>query len=87
MEKKIFKIEKNIPYKRKGRKGHAIFPFEKMEEGDSFFVSLDKGKNIASLRCQLHSNAKSYCLRNKLEWKFTTRIDIENNGVRIWRLK
>jgi hypothetical protein len=77
------KIEKGVSYPHKRRAGKRVFPFDKMDVGDSFFIPLGANQKIKSLQCQLSNNAKSYCLRNRLLLRFKTSI--EDGGVRIWR--
>lgn len=79
-----FNIEKNIPLPRKTKRGVISYPFDKMDVGDSFLVPY-KERLKSTLASQVHSNAKSYVLRSKLNWVFSTRQ--EEDGVRIWRVK
>jgi len=67
MEK--YKIEKDVPVPTRCRRG--IYPFAKMEIGDSFFT--EKGTS-----CATHFGKKY----NK---KFIVRK--EKDGFRIWRIK
>ena len=59
--------------------GSAMYPFTRMEVGDSFFVN---GKTSNTLL-----NASYYYSRNSGK-KFTTRTVTENGvkGARIWRI-
>jgi len=78
---KDIKIDSGVTLKRKG----AIYPFEKMKVGDSIYIELAKGKNIKSLQSQIHSNFKSFTLRNPKysKWKCTTNKD--SKGIRLFR--
>lgn len=81
-----FKIDKDVPKPLKRSKGKkANYPFDKMEVGDSFFVSIKEGDNISKVQALVASSAKYYVLRNRLDVKFSTRTMV--GGVRIWRIK
>ena len=79
----MIQIESNIPYKRKGAT-HQGYPFKDMNVGDSFLVPLG-GKKEYSVRPNLYTAAKMFCVNNNLKWKFKTAA--EQNGIRIWRVK
>lgn len=81
MDNTEYTIESNIPLPKRccpngGRK--LIYPFDKMNIGDSFFIS-DKSKMrvVAQSACSYQRRHKGY--------KFVTRA--ENNGLRIWRVE
>jgi len=80
------KIEKNIPAPHGYEtSGNYKYPFCDMEIGDSFFVESKNGR-IEGLRTALLMAGRSYKLRTNLsQVKYKTKV--ENNGVRIWRVK
>ncbi len=64
------KIDKNIPIPPHGS---TIYPLDKLEVGDSFYVAdASKRHSLATRACQLRPK------------KFTVRRDGE--GVRVWRI-
>ena len=69
-----YKIDKNVPMPGVGSLG--IYPWDKMEVGDSFLV---KGKNAASVRTVVWFAGKQHGR------KFSTRT--VDDGVRVWRIK
>jgi len=86
----MYEIQKGIELPDLGGKPR-MYPFEKMEVLDSFFVPLD-GHKCDTLPKLLMSMRG--CIRSAREgkrypegWKFALRTDKENNGVRCWRVK
>lgn len=67
-----------IPTVRLGRK--LIYPFDKMEVGDSFEVADFAERNTVA------SAARSWAKRNKKKMEFQTAAT-ENGKFRIWRTK
>lgn len=57
----------------------------KFEIGSSDWFEKPENRTLNSFQSQISCNANNYCQRNKLKWKWATRI--ENNGIRIWRIK
>lgn len=88
---KAIKIDKNIPipdpkFGPIGSRIGCMYPFKKMNVGDSFFVKtkgpLQSRKKLQSIK----SASKSWCKNNHVtNRKFTVRM--LKNGVRIWRTK
>ena len=70
----MYKIEKNVPVQGMGRP--RIYPFEKMEAGDSFFVKGDE-KKIHSVRQRMMIENRA-CQTHK--WISRT----VQGGIRIW---
>jgi len=73
-----FKIEKGIPIPdgRSARK----YPWREMGIGDSVFIQPAAGRTLEQTRMALSNS-----LRMARPFRFTTKVDKENNGVRIWR--
>jgi hypothetical protein len=72
----MYKIEKNIPI---GYANKPMYPFDKMEVGDSFFVKGDKKKaNSVGVA------VSGYKKRTPGVY-FTCRVS--NEGIRVWRIK
>lgn len=69
-------IDKNIPVppSRRGS-GKSVYPFDKMELGDSFFVPKKKQSIMA---------AYARVVGKRKGMKFITRV--EADGVRVWRV-
>jgi hypothetical protein len=81
----MYKIEKGIePVNPNGGKlgKPRIYPFDKMEIGDSFFV---ESNNVNQTRNSLGACCYNYVKRNDPEKKFMVR-KVEG-GVRVWRIK
>jgi len=81
-------IEKNIPLP--SRWGHGLageycgmYPFHKMEEGDSFLYECQSGNKRAQAR--LCGAANHYTKRWENDQKF--RVRTVNEGYRVWRVK
>lgn len=73
----MYKIQKNIPIPAKKPQGRKqVYPFARMEVGDSFVVPLSKSKSLAS---SINKYAKS------LGMKFTRRV--LGKEVRVWRIQ
>lgn len=76
------KIDKNIPLPKK--KNRRVYPIDKMEINDSFFVSVPNKNEIEKRRQNIYIAIWRFCKKNT-EKKFTT-ASVEG-GVRVWRLK
>jgi len=73
----MFEIEKDIPIPKNRRRK---YPFDKMKVGDSFYVKDERDpSNIVSSLCG--------CVRIKRYADKKFRTQIENGGVRIWRIE
>jgi len=70
----MYKIEKNIPLT-----GKATYPFDEMEPGDSFFISVFDEKKIVNIRAHLHK------IKQKTGKSISTRR--EESGLRVWLVK
>jgi len=68
----MFKIEKNIPLTAK-----TSYPFEQMENGDSFFIPNLDNQRVNYVRAHLHNMKK----KNK-GMIISTRK--EDGGLRVW---
>lgn len=74
-----YKIEKSVPVTpRKLPRNKCKYPFPLMEPGDSFFVAMDSGVNLNSMRSSAHQYG------HKHGWGIQTRV--VEGGVRIWRV-
>lgn len=77
-----FVIDKNVPIPKKVNR--RIYPFYKMEVGESFLVSIDDEKNKFTQKQRIYIAIWRFC-QVETEMKFTTSsID---GGVRVWRIK
>jgi len=73
----MYRIQKNIPIPAKKSAGRKqVYPFEKMEVGDSFAIPLSKAKSAAAIMVK-------YAKRTGM--KFTKRL--LDKEVRIWRIQ
>lgn len=80
----MFEIEKGIPLSPIVRRGRPrIYPFGDMQPGDSLFIPLGTHPTLISLGRMLYVAARRV---TDVNWTFKIRRDIENNGVRIWRI-
>lgn len=85
-----FVIEDNIPipktvYTRKPRP--LIYPLDKMEVGQSFFIPANGTTDDMKLYGRRITVRISQIKRRVgLEYKFKVVTDVENNGVRVWRV-
>ena len=72
------KIEKNVPLPAGGRRsGDSMYPFPKMEVGDSFKIDervIRRTRNAA------------YLFGSRRGWRFCCR-KLDDNSYRIWRIK
>ena len=59
------------------------YPYGEMKKGDSFFVECTAPEQ-KNRQCNLLTNAKAWCTRNKKKFKFVSRF--VEGGVRIWRI-
>lgn len=69
----MFEIEKGVAIPR-GRGRAGMYPFRKMEVGDSFFVPGATAKHLSSCACQFSA---------RHGWKFSVRT--VDGGARVWR--
>ena len=74
-----FKVERGIamPVISNGKKAAVVYPYDKMEVGDSFLVKTDK-KHMINTMC-----TKNKVWGEKLGMKYVAR-NVEG-GVRVWR--
>ena len=80
MEPEI-KIEKNIPIPPSGRGRCRIYPYHKMEIGDSFYIPEKK----RSAQQSISGSFALFIEKHKPDWKFTCRR--WKDGLRVWRVK
>ncbi len=80
-DSKPIKIEKNIPLPGKVSSKESKYPFSKMEINDSFAIPYSKG-GYASLYQAVRKFSKE-----NTAYQFTIRKNIEENWIRIWRIK
>lgn len=74
MKQTDYSIDKNVPIPNVGRKR---FPFDSMEVGDSFLVTVkDRSSCLAA--------GKFWVLKRNAKIKFTSRA--EEDMVRIWKI-
>jgi hypothetical protein len=80
----MYEIEKGIEMPRGGKGRKPIYPFRKMNVGESFFVQVasdNSYEKMAKMRSIMGS-----CRKTRLAPKeFTTKI--ETGGIRVWRVK
>jgi len=75
------RFEKNIPFQRKTNyNGKWKNVVQKMSKGDSFLIPLKYKKKLETTRMIIRQSAKA------LGYKIVSR-KLENNRVRIWRIK
>ena len=81
------KIDKKIAPPKGGTGRRRIYPFDKMNVGDSFHISIEnrKNNNLNYLRNSLLGSANSWANRHRKDYRFITKI--QEAGVRIWRIK
>lgn len=80
-----FKIEKGVSLPVRGKPPLPIkYPWKTMEMGDSFFIPLNGGK-LTSLRVGVSIDLKKFNYENAKKVSITTRV--ENDGIRVWRVK
>lgn len=89
-------IDKDVPIPERDLRAPrrpTIYPFDKMEVGQSFFVPLSEFPGItnAKLSRRLVSAVNSWRERRGVKWTFRYRLaaTVENGveGVRLWRLE
>lgn len=79
-----FKIEKNIPVARMLSGYKAVYPFPKMEVGDSFLFN--EGYNPRHAQGQTKVGQAAYRYAKRVGKKFTVR-KIESGVYRVWRVE
>lgn len=86
MKRETFKIEKGIPLQSlPPRPRKELYPFAKMEIGDSFFIPCNN---------RAQAIQKSYSIKSSLKQRqktFNSPIEVQTfydeTGVRCWRIK
>lgn len=83
-----FKIEKNIPLPET-RWHYTKFPFDKMEIGDSFFVTKEDLNCISKdqVKQKVYMAYKKYNIESENEIVLSIRLDRIKNGIRVYRTK
>lgn len=80
-----FRIEKGVSLPVRGKPPLPIkYPWKTMEMGDSFYIHLNGGK-LTSIRVGISIDLRKFNLENAKKFVITTRV--ENDGVRVWRMK
>ena len=84
---KKYKIDKNIPIPI--QVDYSVFPFEKMEIGDSFKVNLkDFSKTSCNqLRLFLYNRYKKFCFDTGSKKVFTFKEYRKEKYVRVFRIE
>jgi hypothetical protein len=88
IEKNAFVIEKNIPIPEILESQRGIpkkYFWELMEVGDSVFFP--NQTTLEHLLSKLKTNTYHYVKNKNNDWKFFCKIEEENEGVRVWRVK
>lgn len=81
------KIEKNVPFTKKGSLHKKNYPWDKMAIGDSFVVPFDPTRTQGSCQSQVLTLARLWCNYNKKKWKFSSRTEDDKKSFRVWRVK
>jgi hypothetical protein len=88
IEKNAFVIEKTIPIPEilEGQRGiPKKYFWELMEVGDSVFFP--NQTTVEHLLSKLKTNTYHFVKNKNNDWKFFCKIEEENEGVRVWRVK
>jgi hypothetical protein len=78
-------IEKGVPVPERKYREYK-YPYQGMDIGDSFAVTVPEGRSSSSMRSQMYSCARAYCLKVEQEKKFKVAIEPPNK-IRTWRIK
>ena len=64
-----------------------MYPFDKLEVGDSMFFVLKEGDNAQRMKNRLAQASRTYGKKQEPEQHFVIRYRLENeiSGVRVWR--
>jgi len=81
-----YDIEKNIPISQLERNRSYLYPFEKMQVGDSFKVFLILNEK-PTVKYKHISSAINYFKKTHKEIKFTLRTLKSQECIRCWRIK
>ena len=78
------KIEKGVPIpsKKKGGRGNIIYPFSKLDVGDSFLVHFG---DVPRPTIRGRVNSARYDFEKRNDREFVARTTPE--GIRVWRVK
>lgn len=81
-----FKIDKNIPITPIS-KSNKCYPFDDLQVGDSFFISLTivNTNTIYTERLSVNNHLLTYNRRNKKSIRLCTRKF--HDGLRVWRIE
>lgn len=80
----MIKVDKNVPLPRRGMGNkRKLYPWNKLNVGDSFFVAVPKKADLSSVRASLVSGANQFRKRHAPEQNHTVRA--VSGGVRVWR--
>lgn len=78
----MLQIEKNVPFKK--TEGKRIYPFRKMEVGDSFFAKVES--NDPEEKYKKYLSILGACRYARMgPKKFSAKV--EEGGVRCWRVE
>ncbi len=78
----MYKIEKNVPIRFSGK---SLFPFEKMEVGDSFAIPFKDYEDLRAKQNKVCISIKRFVKNNTNGWKFCSKKDSTKNEIRVWR--
>lgn len=84
-----YAIDKNIPIPQRLGATSTLYPFIKMEVGDSFSVARNPAKKLSALQARLTAAATGYRkTQAKIgkTVKFTVR-KVDANTMRVWRIE
>ena len=81
----MYKIEKNVKVSKINKRGRrAIYPWEQMEVGDSFFVPVE-GDNEQFAKKSRSITATASARFNSGKGRYITRT--LKDGIRVWRVE
>jgi hypothetical protein len=81
----VFEIEKNIPVPERLESYPAVYPFDRMEAGDSFFVPNEGNETGVQTAYRVRNASAKFRRKHRPDWRFCTKA--KSNGARIWRMK
>ena len=80
---KIGKVEKNVSFPEVHSK--FKFPWPEMEVGDSVFIKTGKTETVDILKRKVKGSARYYGVKS--DKKFSSLVNREKDGVRVWRVE
>lgn len=83
----VVRVEKGVPMPAARNQTKDLYPFSKMEVGDSFELCIESKNLRNKTQSYVLACAKRYAIRHDPMFKLTSRLSPDGKTVRFWRCR